>query len=108
DSPDEDKSVHDARLLVPTLKDLFAAHPLLNPETFLGDAAFDSAALYKELLSGSTFGTDVNGNGCHFKKAYIPLNSRSGLEKKDYSINSDGIPCCPNDPSLPMKPESTS
>ena len=55
DSPDEDKSVHDARLLIPTLQDLFAAHPLLEPHTFLGDAAFDSAGLYKQLLSGSTF-----------------------------------------------------
>ncbi|NBH29201.1 transposase [Lachnospiraceae bacterium] len=104
DSPDEDKSVHDARLLIPTLKDFFAAHPLIDPHTFLGDAAFDSAALYKDLLSGGTFGTD----GRHFQKAYIPLNSRSGLENKDYSVNQDGIPCCPNDPSLPMKPESTS
>ena len=103
DSPDEDKSVHDARLLIPTLKDFFAAHPLIDPHTFLGDAAFDSAALYKDLLSGGTFGTD----GRHFQKAYIPLNSRSGLENKDYSVNQDGIPCCPNDPSLPMKPEST-
>ena len=31
DSPDEDKSVHDARLLIPTLKDFFVKHPLINP-----------------------------------------------------------------------------
>ena len=108
DSPDEDKSVHDARLLIPTLKDFFAAHPLINPKTFLGDAAFDSVILYKELLSGNTFGTDADGNGIHFQKAYIPLNSRAGLENKDYSLNQDGIPCCPNDASLPLKPEGTS
>ncbi len=36
DSPDEDKSVHDARLLIPTLKDFFRQHPLINPKTFLG------------------------------------------------------------------------
>ena len=42
DSPDEDKSIHDARLLIPTLMDFFKAHPLINPKTFLGDAAFDS------------------------------------------------------------------
>lgn len=30
-SPDEDKSVHDARLLIPTLQDYFRAHPLINP-----------------------------------------------------------------------------
>ena len=42
DSPDEDKSVHDSRLLIPTLKYLFIKHPLINPKTFLGDAAFDA------------------------------------------------------------------
>lgn len=102
DSPDEDKSVHDARLLIPTLKDFFSAHPLINPKTFLGDAAFDSAILYKELLSGNTFGIDK-----HFQKAYIPLNARAHLKNDDYKINKDGIPCCPNDDTLPMKSEGS-
>lgn len=31
-------------------------HPLINPKTFLGDAAFDTVQLYKDLLSGDTFG----------------------------------------------------
>src|SRR5699024_12068600 len=53
-----------------------------------------------ELLSGDTFGTDADGNGIHFQKAYIPLNSRAGLEHKDYSLNQYGIPCCPNNTSL--------
>ena len=103
DSPDEDKCVHDSKLLIPTLKDFFSKHPLINPKTFLGDAAFDTVALYKELLSGNTFGANK-----HFAKAYIPLNSRAGLENQDYTINSDGIPCCPKDDSLPMKYECTS
>ena len=103
DSPDEDKCVHDARLLIPTLKDFFAKHPLINPRTFLGDAAFDSAGLYKSLLTGDTFGEHK-----HFSKAYIPLNARAGLESFDYSINADGIPCCPHDPALAMKYEGTS
>ena len=103
DSPDEDKSVHDARLLIPTLKDFFKKHPRINPGVFLGDAAFDSIQIYKALLSGDTFGA-----GRHFSKAYIPLNKRSGLEYPDCNINDDGIPCCPYDSSLPMKPESTS
>ena len=102
-SPDEDKSVHDSKLLIPTLKDFFSKHPLINPKTFLGDAAFDTTALYKALLSGDTFGDDK-----HFSKAYIPLNARSGLENQDYTINENGIPCCPNAPSLPMKYECTS
>ena len=102
DSPDEDKSVHDSRLLIPTLIDFFTKHPAVNPKTFLGDAAFDTAALYKALLTGDTFGENR-----HFSKAYIPLNSRAGLGNADYSINEYGIPCCPHDPSLPMRPEGS-
>jgi len=102
DSPDEDKSIHDARLLIPTLQDFFKAHPLIHPKTFLGDAAFDSVGLYKSLLSGNTF------QDRHFGAAYIPLNSRAHLEHEDYSVNEFGIPCCPNAPSLPMKPEGKS
>ena len=101
-SPDEDKCAHDTKLLIPTLKDFFEKHPLINPKVFLGDAAFDSALLYKELLSGDTFGENR-----HFSKAYIPLNHRSRLKNEDYIINEDGIPCCPKDSSLPMKPEGT-
>ena len=40
DSPDEDKSAHDSKLHIPTLKDFFRKHPLINPKVFLGDAAF--------------------------------------------------------------------
>ena len=103
DSPDEDKCVHDSKLLIPTLKDFFSKHPLINPKTFLGDAAFDTAQLYKSLLTSDTFGKDK-----HFHKAYIPLNARSGLENQDYIINENGIPCYPHEPSLPMKYECTS
>ena len=102
DSPDEDKSVHDSKLLIPTLQDFFSKHPLINPNTFLGDAAFDTVELYKRLLTGDTFGKEK-----HFQKAYIPLNARAHLENQDYTINENGIPCCPHDPSLPMKPEGS-
>jgi hypothetical protein len=102
-SPDEDKSIHDARLLIPTLQDFFKAHPMTDPKTFLGDAAFDSVGLYKALLTGDTFGSDK-----HFSSAYIPLNSRSHLENMDYEINENGIPCCPKNSSLEMKPEGIS
>lgn len=101
DSPDTDKSIHDARLLIPTLKDFFRMHPLIQPKTFLGDAAFNAVNLYRDLLSGNTFGENK-----HFLKAYIPLNVRSHLENKDYTINKNGIPCCPHDSSLPMKSET--
>lgn len=33
------------------------------------------------------------------------MNNRSKLKYNDYTINSYGIPCCPNNPNLPMKPE---
>jgi len=105
DSPDEDKSVGDSRLLMPTLKEFFVAHPLIAPKTFLGDSAFDAIQIYKDLLTGDTFGIDALGEGKHFSKAYIPLNSRSKLENADYTINESGHPCCPHDSSLPMKPE---
>ncbi len=94
DSPGEDKSVHDARLLIPTLMDFFKKHPVIDPKTFLGDAAFDSVGIYKALFQD-----------LHFDKAYIPLNHRAKLENKDYTITEDGIPCCPHDPALPMKYE---
>ena len=73
DAPDEDKSVGDARLLLPILKDFFRKHPLINPKTFLGDAAFDSIEIYKALLSGDTFGFLPDGSARVFASAYIPL-----------------------------------
>ena len=97
DSPDEDKSLGDSKALFPVLKDFFEKHPFIQPSTFLGDSAFDTILTYPFLL-----------NDCHFAKAYIPLNTRSGIKNQDYTINEDGIPCCPNDPKLPLKPESTS
>ena len=105
DSPEEDKSVHDARLLIPTLKDFFRKHPLINPATFLGDSAFDSIAVYKALL-----GEDAFDIGRSFQKAYIPLNGRSSLKDPNAAcpLNEDGIPCCPHNPDLLMKEESFS
>ena len=105
DAPDEDKSVGDARLLVPLLKDFFRKHPLINPKTFLGDAAFDSIEIYKALLTGDTFGYDPDGKARIFNQAYIPLRSGLKLTNPDYTINENGIPCCPHDSDLPMKPE---
>jgi len=97
DSPNEDKSLHDAKAVIPTLKDFFEKHPLIKPNIFIGDAAFDSAYIYKSLLQ------DIK-----FSKAYIPLNSRSKLKIEECPINENGIPCCPHNHSLPMKPEGSS
>ncbi len=94
DSPDEDKSLADSKALIPVLKDFFAKHPLINPKTFLGDSAFDTIEIYKSLF-----------HDLRFEKAYIPLNNRSKISSDDFTVNADGIPCCPRDSSLLMKPE---
>lgn len=87
DSPDEDKSLADSKALIPVLKDFFRKHPLINPKTFLGDAAFDSIEIYKYLLQGTSI-----------EKAYIPLNGRISLPDADCPLNGNGIPCCPKIP----------
>ena len=97
DSPDEDKSLGDAKALLPVLTDFFQKHPLIRPTTFLGDAAFDVLGIYKSLLQDF-----------HFRKAYIPLNLRNSPKTSGHLINEDGIPCCPKNPSVLMKYECTS
>ena len=96
DSPDEDKSLADSKALLPVLKDFIKKHPFINPKIFLGDAAFDSVEIYKYLLLEAPF-----------EKAFIPLNGRVSLPESDCPLNEDGIPCCPKDPSLPMKREGS-
>ena len=96
DSPDEDKSLADSKALLPTLKDFFQKHPLINPKTFLGDAAFDSIEIYQYLLQKTSF-----------EKAYIPLKNKLKIEGIDYIVNEDGIPCYPHDTSLPMNREGS-
>ena len=96
DSPDEDKTLADSKALIPVLKDFLQKHPLINPKIFLGDAAFDSIEIYKYLLLETSI-----------KKAYIPLNGRISLPEADCPLNENGIPCCPKDPSLPMKREGS-
>jgi Transposase domain (DUF772). len=97
DSPDEDKSLHDAKALIPVMEDFFRKHPLINPGVFLGDAAFDSCNIYKFLLKD-----------LQFTKAYIPLNSRSKISNPDCLLNENGVPCCPHDSSLPMRSDGIS
>lgn len=95
-SPDEDKSLADSKALIPVLKDFFEKHPLINPKTFLGDAAFDSIEIYQHLLQQ-----------LKFEKAYIPLKTKLASEEADCPLNEDGIPCCPHDHSLPMQQEGS-
>ena len=96
DSPDEDKSLADSKALIPVFIDFFQKHPLINPRTFLGDAAFDSVEIYKYLLLETSI-----------EKAYIPLKNKLNVQGIDYTVNAAGIPCCPKDLSLPMKREGS-
>lgn len=92
DSPDEDKSIGDSSALKPVLSDFFADHPAFHPDTFLGDAAFDSGDIYGFLKKD--FG---------FKRALIPYNPRNESTLKPVGFNEYGYPTCPNNPSLAMK-----
>ena len=96
DSPDEDKSLADSKALLPVLIDFFQKHPLIEPKTFLGDAAFDTIKIYKSLFE------EIG-----FQKAFIPLKTKLSVEGIDYTVNENGIPCCPHDPSLQMKREGS-
>lgn len=95
-SPDEDKSLADSKALIPTLKDFRARHPRIHPAFFLGDAAFDTIEIYKSLFEDF-----------EFQKAFIPLKGKLSMDNVDYTFNENGIPCCPHDPSLPMKREGS-
>ena len=95
-SPDEDKSLADSKALLPTLKDFKIKHPDITPDIFLGDAAFDTIEIYKSLFEDFCF-----------KKAFIPLKTKLSMDNASYSFNENGIPCCPHNPSLPMKREGS-
>lgn len=95
-SPDEDKSLADSKALIPTLKDFRARHPRIHPAFFLGDAAFDTIEIYKSLFEDFKF-----------QKAFIPLKGKLSMDNVDYTFNENGIPCCPHDPTLPMKREGS-
>lgn len=46
-------------------KDFFRKHPLINPKTFLGDAAFDSIEIYKrQFLSRKSQDTECQNPSC--------------------------------------------
>ncbi|MEY8333956.1 transposase [Lachnospiraceae bacterium 47-T17] len=96
DSPDEDQSLADSKALLPVLIDFFQKHPLIEPKTFPGDAAFDTVEIYKSLFG------EIG-----FHKAFIPLRGKLSMEENGCTFNENGIPCCPHDPSLPRKREGS-
>lgn len=92
DSPDEDKSVGDSTSLKPVLSDFFSLHPDFHPDTFLGDASFDTIETYGFLKEEF-----------HFSKVLIPYNPRNESSLKKVGYNEYGYPACPDNPSLAMK-----
>ena len=58
--------------------------------------AFDAINIYKSLFE------EIG-----FQKAFIPLKTKLSAEGTDYTVNENGIPCCPHDPSLPMRREGS-
>ena len=60
--------------------------------TNLGDAAFDAIKIYKTLFE------EIG-----FQKAFIPLKTKLTIEGIDYTVNENGIPCCPHNPSKVKK-----
>ena len=92
DSPDEDKTISDSAALKPVLSDFFASHPTFHPDTFLGDAAFDSADIYGFLK-----------NDFGFQKMLIPYNPRNESSLKKVGYNQYGYPTWTNDPSIAMR-----
>lgn len=82
DSPDADKSVGDAFALVPVLQDFFSLHPDFHLDTFLDDAAFDSADLYGKLF-----------HNFHFSKTLIPYNFRNKSSLKKLVTIISYLPC---------------
>lgn len=86
DNPDLDKEFGDSRTLLPVLQDFKGHHPNLRYKTFLGDAAFDSYDIYRDLL------------GDHgFTRALIPMNCRNTASKHETHLDENGIPLCPRD-----------
>lgn len=63
-------------------------------------AGFTYQNVYKEL-----FPVRYLWNRAALQESLYSFESRAHLENLDYAIDKNGIPCCPNDPSLPMKYE---
>ncbi|MFT9493366.1 transposase [Anaerosolibacter sp.] len=97
-NPKELKGASDNASLKPVLDKFFSLYPNQTFTQFLGDAEFDSFANYSYLKEN------------HFKKVFIPLNTRNTSETSintDILLNEDGIPLCPKNPSKTFKADGT-
>ena len=61
------------------------------------------------LLPGTllTTATQIFSVAIGFQKAFILLKTKLSVEGTNYTVNENGIPCCPHDPSLPMRREGS-
>ena len=87
--PQDIKDSFDAKSLIPSLETFFQLHPKFTYKYFLGDSGFDAddnyAYLHKENIM-----------------PIINLNPRNSQNLPQPGFNENGIPLCPNDPTLPM------
>ena len=91
----EAKDEYDAKTLIPVLRNYFNKHSNFSYKYFLGDAGFDAYDNYKYLVKE------------HNIIPIIPINPRGSKDVGMPGVNEDGIPTCPNDPSLLMKHDGT-
>jgi len=92
DSPEAIKVRWDGKLLKPSMDSFFKHHPSFSIKALAADSGFDDPHNYKYLFKEHNILPIIDLN---------PRNSNNSLPKP--GINEDGIPTCPNDPSLPMK-----
>ncbi len=93
DSPEEQKFAFDNASLRPVLSSFYKRVGNNRFSTFLGDSEFDSYDNFGYLQQ------------LGFSKVLIPINSRnSPVENGTIPINSENIPCCPQDTSRTFIP----
>lgn len=92
------KQASDSASLKPILDNFLKLYPKESFTYFMADAEFDSFANYSFLKESG------------FSKVFIPINPRSAEThqvKKDFPLDENGIPLCPNDLSLKFKSDGS-
>ena len=91
------KALADSKALIPVLKDFFQETSSDQPQNISGGCSVSTPLKFI--------------NTCFWKLPLRKLISRltagSPSQKADCPLNEDGIPCCPKNPSLPMKQEGS-
>lgn len=90
-NPNSAKDKYDSKTLIPVLENYFSLHPEYKYKYFLGDTGFDSSDNYEYLIEDRNM------------IPIIPLNPRNQSNLPKPNFTTEGIPTCPNDPTLEMK-----